>query len=175
MSHGHDDDTMIDATLDTAIDDVAHEMPSLPARADLAARVTAHIEAEAASPRRRWSFIWVMSPVAVALVLILAVVVERETRRPATPLRSEPVRPEAIVPAQDTPPVTIPAAADDAPRIQARAPRSAAAAQPPAFDVTPLEIPSIQLGSLSVSPIARGEAIEIEPIVIDRIEITAMP
>jgi len=48
MSHGHDDDTMIDAPLDTTIDDVAREMTSLPARADLAARVTAHIEAEAA-------------------------------------------------------------------------------------------------------------------------------
>jgi len=82
----------IDAATDTAIDDIAREMTSVPVDAGLARRVSARIDAD--GERRTWPWMWLLAPAAAACVLALAVFVARENPEPA-PAQTVQTNPEA--------------------------------------------------------------------------------
>jgi len=155
-----------DDLIDELLDDVAREMTSVPPRADLPARVAARIESETRSRGGIWSRTWLLSPIAVAAVIVVAVVVTRRTPAPA----GRVVEPPALVAVAPEP--AAPAASPEQRReTEVRAARSeprVASAQLPAP-------PPISIQRIELSPIARTDAIEIDPIAIDRIEISPMP
>jgi hypothetical protein len=146
---------------DSLIDDVAREMTSVPPGADLAARVTARIEAEGLS-RRAWRHPWLLSPVAAVALIVMAVVVARRASNHTAPL---PERPSLVVAPEGA---EAPRGAE--PRLEQR--------RETQFRVRGLEPPSIapiSVERIDVAPLARADAIEIAPIGIERIAIDAMP
>jgi len=181
MSASHRDD------VDTLIDGVAREMTGVAPRSDFAARVAARVAGADTFAVRggrpsTLPFLWRLAPAAAA-VLLLAVFVVRETRGPArrgadvgpaavAPLRLEPARPAMLLPS--TPDATTVNGRTATDKIAPS--RMAPAAAPlPDPDLPPLIVPPMAVDRIDVSPLARGDIIEISAIAIERIDITAMP
>jgi|SRR5580765_4416445 len=183
MSASHRDD------VDTLIDGVAREMTGVAPRSDFAARVAARVAgadtfAVLGGRPSTLPFLWRLAPAAAAAVLLLAVFVVRETRGPArrgadvgptapvAPLRLEPARPAMLLPS--TPDATTVNGRTATDKIAPS--RMAPAAAPlPDPDLPPLIVPPMAVDRIDVSPLARGDTIEISAIAIERIDISAMP
>jgi hypothetical protein len=186
MSASHRDDTdgLID-DMDRVIDDVAREMTGVAPRPDFAARVAARVAgADTAGARHGRPFSspspWLLAP--AAAVLLLAVFIVRETRGPAEHVArvglGAPAAPLQPAP-DDAPPAvrpSTPAATAATAATRRTAPRPARpAATLPDPDLPSLIVAPMAVDRLSVSPLARGDAIEISAIAIERIDIVAMP
>jgi hypothetical protein len=77
-----------DEGIDAAIDAVARQMTEGASPADLRARVLARVEARGAAAR--WRSMWIVSPLAAAAVVLLAIVVLRTDRE--VPLKPDATR-----------------------------------------------------------------------------------
>jgi hypothetical protein len=165
--------------LDELIDQVARELTAVSPPRDLGRRI-ADAVADAGSLRvSQWPARWTWALVAAA-VLVAAVIVVRETRTPA-PMEVRPVLVARDVrltsDAVPDRPATRTIAADSARRRataqeSVRAPSAGAAAS---TDVEPLTMGPIEMEALQITPLARAEPIDIEPIAIDQIDIAALP
>jgi hypothetical protein len=185
MSASHRDD------VDTLIDGVAREMTGVAPRSDFAARVAARVAGADTFAVRggrpsTLPFLWRLAPAAAAAVLLLAVFIVRETRGPArrgadvgpaapvAPLRLEPARPAILLPS--TPDATTVNGRTATDKIApSRIMRAPAAAPLPDPGLPPLIVAPMAVDRIDVSPLARGDTIEISAIAIERIDITAMP
>jgi hypothetical protein len=183
MSADHRDD------VDALIDDVAREMTGVAPRSDFAARVAARVAGADTSAVRRGRpstspFLSLLAPAAAAAVLLLAVFIVRETRHPAgrvtrvgpaapvAPLPQPAMLPSTPVATAATPPA---ATSSTGPVAPSRITRAPAAGPLPDPDLPPLIVLPMAVDRLDMSPLARGDAIEISAIAIERIDITAMP
>jgi hypothetical protein len=179
--HRHDE---LDA-IDRLIGDVARSMTTAPSSADLARRVSTRIAGEdARRGHRSWARSWVLAPAAAACVLLLAVFVARETRESPPPVRGAIARPAPSAPDSVTrEPAPRDVGEPRAPGARGRAGveqparRSpSAAASIPDAAIPPLALPPIAaIERIEVSPIARGDQIDITGIAIERLEIAPMP
>jgi hypothetical protein len=159
--------------VDALIDDVAQTMTSAPAGDDFARRVSARI-AEAGERRTSRVRPWVLVPVAAACVLLLAVVLVRmkpdatEAGRQGAPedqtvrLRADPTRETTI---------------DKTARVETARPQRNAPLPRivPIGDALAPQVNPIEISALDVAPLVEMDFLEISPIAIDRIEISAMP
>jgi hypothetical protein len=163
---------MVDDNLDALIDDVAKTMTAAPVGPELARRVSVRIEEEAnrRAARVRMPRPWVLVPVASACVLLLAVFVARERRV------TDIVRP---TPAPTTPFVGGPLQGRQDAAPEGPGPRNprvtAEAGDPERVAPQMQEFAPIEVDRLDVQPLVEMDEIQISPIAIDRIEITAMP
>ena len=184
-----------DGGLNTAIDEVAREMTE-GAPADAAAfrrRVLARVETGAA-PRRSWRAAFVLSPLAAAAAIVVALLVARGLpgRHPATEHTPSAPREIAQTPpsagaagAPDTAAPSVSAHAADAPRGSARlaAAREPGPSEPgpsaPAplepNDVTPIAVAPLAVAALSPDPIPIDPLDAVTPLTVARIDITDMP
>jgi hypothetical protein len=159
----------MDNNLDDVIGDVAKEMTAVPADARFAERVSTRI-AEAGDRRARWSRPWILVPVASACALVLAVVVGRHGSVRLKPDATTKTAPGIAKVEQRGPHVER--------AFQARGdgdPERVAPQIAMLPDLPPPVIAPIEVDRLSVQPIVEMSAIDISPIAIDRIEISAMP
>jgi hypothetical protein len=172
--HRHDE---LDA-IDRLIGDVARSMTTAPSSADLARRVSTRIAGEdARRGHRSWARSWVLAPAAAACVLLLAVFVARETRESPPPVRGAIARPAPSAPApRDVGEPRAPGARGRAGVEQAARRSPSAAASIPDAAIPPLALPPIAaIERIEVSPIARGDQIDITGIAIERLEIAPRP
>jgi len=181
------EDGALDA-LDIIIGDVARGMTAAAPGDDLARRVSVRIaDAETARAQRAWFRPWVLAPAAAACLLVLAVLVARETRKsellPPAPTVASVTPPAVVTPERPEGPATKPlepAVASRRTAVEQVTRRIRAAVLPAALPedvaVTPLALAPIEgIDRLDVQPLARSERIDINPIAINRIEIAAMP
>ena len=171
-----DDSKNSSDAIDVIIGDVAREMTAAAPGDGLARRVSVRIaEAEADRARRTWFRPWVLAPAAAACLLVLAVFVARDTRKPElrppapTIANTAPLVVAAPVKHQAPPETPKPIAAS-------RRPAAVPAATLPAdVAVAPLAFAPIDgIERIDLQPLARSEQIDINPIAINRIEIAAM-
>jgi hypothetical protein len=173
-----------DDTVNETIDDVAREMTAgEPAdAAGFRRRVLARIESGDA-PRRTWRASFVLSPIAVAAAIIVALFVARE-RRPDT---AGPKGPALQVETPQPPPAASPAArrpgpsgpgaqmvAIAAPHLDARRDRRRAEAdtQPESNDVASIAVAPLAVGTLTQESIQIERLEAIEPIAVAPLDIT---
>jgi len=176
--------------LDELIDGVAREMTASQPDAALTRRVAARVaELESEGHRRRkWQPVWLLAPVAVCSV-VLAVLVIRDRPPSAVPRSSVTSR---TVPTDGRVPDTLTALSSVAqatlatPRGQARrqasdakprstAPKVVATLDP---DLAPLVTAPLEIEPLGVAPLAQAAPIapiEVDALLIGRIDIAAMP
>jgi hypothetical protein len=151
--------------LDLLIDDVAKTMTSAPAREGLAMRVAARVVNQGEGDRGSWFRPWVMAPIAAAVAVVVAVFVAREG--------SVRVKPDATK--------TIAAAAAPVVEPVVERPfqgRGRVAGVRIDRDAVPVALPTvepIEVDRLDIQPLVEMNAIQIAPIAIDRIDISAMP
>ena len=171
---------------DELIDDVAKSMTAAPPEASLAQRVSTRIaEARANNVNveraTRWRP-WVLVPVASACALVLAIFVARENSVRLKP-DTTPVAPPPVSPAPQPvergrgPDRLRQGYGESAEALRAKPERAALRrervtllARPATPAIEPLEI-----DRLDVQPLVEMDVIQISPIAIDRIEISAMP
>ena len=155
-----------DPIVDPIIDDVAREMTSAPADANLARRVAARIAHGDVQRRGAWMRPVVLTPIAAACVIVVAVLVVRD-KKPLVPVPAPvvAVAPERTT-AQQVEPVREPRQA----RASVGRPRALPLPAVQEMDVMPIVVDRVD-----VAPIVRAEQIEIDPIAITRIEISPMP
>jgi uncharacterized membrane protein YgcG len=161
--------------LNAAIDEVAREMTE-GSPADAAAfrrQVLARIEISDA-PRRSWRAAVVLSPIAVAAAIVLALFVMRRSSVVFDGAATGPVIPAVVPAAQpDTQVVILPCCAgpgDHAQKLAVRQPvvsRSGVAASVSAPE--PNDVASIAVASIAVAPLAVG-ALSPDPISIERLD-----
>ena len=149
--------------LDRLIDDVAGEMTSAPAREGLARRVAARIAGE--GERRPWFRPWVMAPIAAACVVVVAVFVARDGGK------APDVTTVAQAPIVERPFEGRGRIADAREGRSGRDPERVALQRVALLPV----VEPIEVDRLDVQPLVEMDVIQIIPIAIDRIEISAMP
>jgi hypothetical protein len=151
---------------DPIIDDVAREMTSAPADANLARRVAARIAHGDVRRRGAWMRPVVLTPIAAACVIVVAVLVVRD-KKPLVPVPAPVV---AVAPERTTAQQVEPVSEPRPTRASVRRPRAVPLPAVQEMDVMPIVVDRVD-----VAPIVRAEQIEIDPIAITRIEISPMP
>ncbi len=166
--------------LDKAIDDVAHDMTAVPVDPTLPARISARLRVETAGQHSGW---WhqprLLVPLTAACVLVLAIFIVRERFTNARRRNESRAVPTAAAPSVGRAPIAVTTARNDehAGDENPRTPRSTRVrtVARPRLEIAPLLVRPIDIEPIPVAPLARSQQIDIDPIVIGRIEITAMP
>jgi hypothetical protein len=167
---------MSDKRLDQAIDDVARELTRGEPGGAFRAQVMARIDA-GATPRARWRAAWILSPLAVAALVMIAVFV---ARGPDSPVRLKPDTTVAVAPQSRVVPLAPTHEAASAPQETAPSPRTINVRLPPsprrgfggtgkpdttpAPQIDPLVEPRLDVALLTI------DALTPDPISVDRLD-----
>ena len=160
-----------DGAIDLAIDEVARQMTAGELSSDFRARVVARI-ADGGRPRRTWRAAWILSPLAAAAVLAVAIFVARfQFLHPSSPSTiaqaTRPVesaaRPSPSAPgAEMVPEGPAPHRAPQPGHTYARTEIDALA--PPPLEVAPLGLEVLPTASIAVSQLDAIAPIAVEPL-----------
>jgi hypothetical protein len=166
-------DERLDLAIDRAIDEVARQMTEGQPPADFRAGIVARLDA-GDRPRRFWPAAWVLSPVAVAAAIVLAIFVARGFQpRERGPERAalQPSPHSAVT--QARPPVESErrTSASEPARRRARqrgqtyaATTEIDALAPPRLDVPPLGVEALPTESIAVPQLDAIAPIAVEPL-----------
>ena len=160
-----------DGAIDLAIDEVARQMTAGELSSDFRARVVARI-ADGGRPRRTWHAAWILSPLAAAAVLAVAIFVARfQPLHPSSPSTiaqaTRPVesagRPSPSAPsAEAVPKGPVPHPAPQPSLTYAT--REIDALAPPPLEVGPLGLEVLPTASIAVSQLDAIAPIAVEPL-----------
>jgi hypothetical protein len=165
---------MSDEQLNTAIDEVARRMTaSAPSdRAAFRHRMLARIEGGGA-PRRLWRTSFVLTPIAVAAAITIAVFVAREPQKTISPAPDRTATAPVIVPPQTTAPEGPSASAHSAaPRASARLTAARESAPPERGIFAPAPLEQNDVASIAVAPLV-VDTMSQESIQLERLDAIA--
>ena len=169
-----------DGAIDLAIDEVARQMTAGELTSDFRARVVARI-ADGGRPRRTWRAAWILSPMAAAAVVAVAIFVarvqprerslEKAAQHPSSPSTiaraTSPVesagRPGASAPSAEAAPKG-PALRRAQQREYAYATTEIDALAPARLEVAPLDVEALPTASIAVPRLDAIAPIAVEPL-----------
>ena len=167
---------MSDERFDRVIDEVARQMTEGELPGDFRARVIARLDS-GDRPRRLWPAAWVLSPIAVAAVVIVAIFVARGVQdRDVAPTRANqtvqvPPSPQSGFRGTSTPD-TAHEGLHDTGRKSVRRPGPSGlvatsdldALAPPRLEVAPLDVEALSTASIAVPQLDAIAPIAVEPL-----------
>jgi len=163
--------------LDDDIDEVARVLTDAQPSADVKARVMARIRLDA-RPRAPWQHWWVWSPVAVAIVLILAVMFRPGSRPPPDPAPPA-LADRTIAPASESVPApavrkAIPIAPAIVRQIAVTAPPMLADHESAVVPLPPLTVERLHVERVEVETVAMPDAIALKTLEMTRLELAPL-
>ena len=154
-----------DSAIDRAIDEVARQMTVGEPSSDFRARVVARLDA-GDRPQRFWPAAWILSPIAAAAVVAVAIFVARGFQPRVAPQPST----ESVV-ARTTPPVESAEAGPKGPALRRAQQRGHIyttseidALAPPRLEVAPLGLEALPTRSIAVPQLDAIAPIAVEPL-----------